>query len=71
MTNLKIAKQRLTKLKAQHFELDRLILHLTAQGLEASKKASPNEMNKLKEFKTKKKTVSDEIKKIENEIQNS
>ena len=71
MTDLKIAKVRLTKLKAEHFELDKLILHLTAQALEASKKASPNEKNKLKEFKTKKQAVSDEIARLENEIQNS
>ena len=71
MTNLRLSKKRLSKLKAEHFELDRLILHLTAQSLESSKKASPNEKNKLKDFKQKKKAVSDEIAKLENEIQNS
>ena len=71
MNNRKSSKKRLAGLKAEHWKLDRLVLHLTAQATENSRKSNQSDQNKLKEFKKRKLALRDEIARIESEIHSS
>mgnify|MGYP001200258478 CR=1 FL=1 len=71
MVDRKDIRRRLTQLKNEHFKLDKLVLHMTAQASESSKKMDPTEQNRLKEFKKRKLALRDEIVRIERDIQSS
>ena len=51
MSDLKSLKKQLTILKRDHYELDRTILHLSAQKFDIEAKKNPNELNQLKDLK--------------------
>ena len=68
MSNRKSLKNTLTKLKAEHWKLDKLVLHMTAQASDSSKGLSGREENILSGFKKRKLIVRDEIMRIEKQI---
>ena len=68
MTDTKASKRRLSKLKAQHWNLDKIVLHMTAQAAEAHGTMAPAEYNRLADFKKRKLALRDEISRIEAEL---
>ena len=44
-------------LKNYHYELDRTILHLTAQKFDSEAKKNPHELNQLRDLKKKKLSI--------------
>ena len=68
MNDLKSYRKKLAQLKAEHWKLDRVVLHLTAQSKDKSKALSAQDQNKLSEFKKRKLAIKDEIIKLQNEL---
>ena len=69
MSDIKSLKKRLTRLKNEHYELDRTILHMTAQNFDDGIKKDQFELNRLTELKKKKLSIRDEIYKVQKELQ--
>lgn len=68
MSDSKSLKKMLTKLKEEHWKLDKLVLHMTAQENDRSKGLSSREENMLSGFKKRKLIIRDEIAKVEKQI---
>ena len=70
MSDLKSLKKQLTVLKKDHYEVDRTILHLTAQKFDIEAKKNPHELNKISDLKKRKLIIRDQIFNIEMQIKN-
>tara|TARA_B000000437_G_C11539889_1_gene262748 strand:+ start:223 stop:444 length:222 start_codon:yes stop_codon:yes gene_type:complete len=69
MSDIKLLRKQLNNLKNHHYELDRTILHLTAQKFDAEAKKNPHELNQLKDLKKKKLLIRDQIFNIQKQLQ--
>ena len=68
MNDRKSFRKRLATLKAEHWKLHGVVLHLTAQSKDGSRVMSPLDQNKLKEFKKRKLAIKDEIIQLQKEL---
>ena len=69
MSDLKSLKKQLNRLKNEHYQLDKVILHMTAQNFDDEIKKDQFELNKLTELKKRKLSIRDEIFKIQKQLQ--
>ena len=69
MSDIKLLRKQLNKLKNDHYELDRTILHLTAQKFDIETKKNPHELNQLRDLKKKKLSIRDQIFNIQKQLQ--
>ena len=68
MTDTKASRRRLSELKAQHWNLDKIVLHMTAQAAETHGTMAQAEYTRLAHFKKRKLALRDEIARIETEL---
>tara|TARA_B100001559_G_C16346058_1_gene550355 strand:+ start:193 stop:414 length:222 start_codon:yes stop_codon:yes gene_type:complete len=70
MSDIKSIKKQLNRLENEHYELDRIILHMNAQKFDSEIKSDPMEINKLKDLQKRKVSIHEEIIRLKHQLQN-